>query len=181
MVAVIWAYYRRYVEKLVRLKRGFKNGLVLIFIGGLMVSVLLGNGMGLIWHGEETSLSEPIASLISTIFSGIGETAAISVFYIAWWAHLLFLLSFLVYVPQGKHAHLIAGPANVYLNRLDKPGKLKKLILKTNHKNLLGSEKLKILLSISLSTCMPVWNVDVVPICVQPLEQGKCCHQWILC
>ena len=53
LVAVIWAFYRRYVEKLVRLKRNFKSGLVLIFIGGLMLSVLLGNGMGLIWHGEE--------------------------------------------------------------------------------------------------------------------------------
>lgn len=143
MVAVIWAYYRRYVEKLVRLKRGFKNGLVLIFIGGLMVSVLLGNGMGLIWHGEETSLSEPIASLISTIFSGIGETAAISVFYIAWWAHLLFLLSFLVYVPQGKHAHLIAGPANVYLNRLDKPGKLKKINFEDESQESFGVGKIE--------------------------------------
>ena len=127
LVAVVWAFHRRYVEKLVRLKRNFKSGLVLIFIGGLMVSVLLGNGMGLIWHGEDPSWTEPIASVISFIFSGIGETASIVVFYIAWWAHLLFLLTFLVYVPQSKHAHLIAGPANVYFNRLDKPGKLKKV------------------------------------------------------
>ncbi|WP_286230172.1 heterodisulfide reductase-related iron-sulfur binding cluster [Neobacillus mesonae] len=127
LVAVVWAFYRRYIEKLVRLKRGFKAGLVLIFIGGLMLSVLLGNGMGIIWHGEEPSWSEPVASVISMAFSGIGETASIVVFYIAWWAHLLFLLSFLVYVPQGKHAHLIAGPANVYLNRLEKPGKLTKI------------------------------------------------------
>ena len=41
LVAVIWAFYRRYVEKLVRLKRGWKSGLVLIFIGGLMLSTLL--------------------------------------------------------------------------------------------------------------------------------------------
>ena len=53
LIAVFWAFHRRYVEKLVRLKRNFKSGLVLIFIGGLMISVLLGNGMGIIWHGEE--------------------------------------------------------------------------------------------------------------------------------
>src|SRR3954466_11749533 len=29
LVAVVWAFHRRYVEKLVRLKRGFKSGLVL--------------------------------------------------------------------------------------------------------------------------------------------------------
>ncbi|MGG5255226.1 heterodisulfide reductase-related iron-sulfur binding cluster [Neobacillus sp. SM06] len=127
LIAVVWAFYRRYIEKLVRLNRSFKSGLVLIFIGGLMVSVLLGNGMGIIWHGEEPSWSEPVASLIATVFSPIGTTAAIVVFYIAWWMHLLFLLAFLVYVPQSKHAHLIAGPANVYLNRLEKPGKLTKI------------------------------------------------------
>jgi vacuolar-type H+-ATPase subunit I/STV1 len=52
LVAVVMAFYRRYIEKLVRLKRNFKSGLVLILIGGLMIAVLLGNGMGLIWHGE---------------------------------------------------------------------------------------------------------------------------------
>jgi len=39
--------------------------------------------------------------------------------------HLLLLLAFLVYVPQSKHAHLIAGPANVYLEPLDGGKKLK--------------------------------------------------------
>jgi Fe-S oxidoreductase len=127
LVAVVWAFHRRYMEKLVRLKRGFKNGLVLLFIGGLMLSVLVGNGMGIIWHGHEGSWTEPIASLIAKGLGGIGETAAVVIFYIAWWIHLLFLLAFLVYVPQSKHAHLIAGPANVYFNRLDNPGKLKKI------------------------------------------------------
>jgi Fe-S oxidoreductase len=31
----------------------------------------------------------------------------------------------LVYIPQSKHFHLIAGPVNVYLHRLDNPGKLR--------------------------------------------------------
>ncbi|WP_458411636.1 heterodisulfide reductase-related iron-sulfur binding cluster [Schinkia sp. CFF1] len=125
LVAVIFAFYRRYIEKLARLKRGLKAGLVLIFIGSLMLSVLLGNGMGIIWHGEEISMSEPVASAIATVFAGLSKPIAVTVFYIAWWIHLLVLLTFLVYVPQSKHAHLIAGPLNVFFNRLDKPGKLR--------------------------------------------------------
>ncbi|WP_251551750.1 (Fe-S)-binding protein [Neobacillus muris] len=143
LVAVVWAFYRRYIEKLVRLKRNFKSGLVLIFIGGLMLSVLVGNGMGIIWHGEETSWTEPVASLIAAIFSGIGKTAAVSIFYVAWWIHLLFLLTFLVYVPQSKHAHLIAGPANVYLNRLEKPGKLKKIDFEDESQESFGVGKIE--------------------------------------
>ncbi|PAD67637.1 hypothetical protein CHH83_17770 [Bacillus sp. 7586-K] len=127
LVAVAWAFHRRYIEKLVRLKRGFKSGLVLLFIGGLMLSVLLGNGMALIWHEEGLTWSEPIASCFAAILSFVGESGAVVLFYFAWWIHLLFLLSFLVYVPQSKHAHLIAGPANVFLNRLTNPGKLEKI------------------------------------------------------
>ncbi|HAM80730.1 (Fe-S)-binding protein [Ornithinibacillus bavariensis] len=126
LVAVIWAFYRRYIEKLVRLKRGLKAGLVLIFIGTLMLSVLLGNGMAQIWHGEAATWTEPVASLIATIFGFISPTSAMVVFFIAWWIHNLTLLTFLVYVPQSKHAHLIAAPINVFLSKRV-PGKLKKL------------------------------------------------------
>ncbi|MCP1126173.1 heterodisulfide reductase-related iron-sulfur binding cluster [Bacillus sp. 3103sda1] len=143
LIAVFWAFYRRYIEKLVRLKRNFKAGLVLIFIGGLMLSVLLGNGMGIIWHGEELSWSEPIASAIAYLFSGIGETAAIVVFYFAWWMHLLILLTFLVYVPQSKHAHLIAGPANVYFSRLTNPGKLEKIDFEDETQETFGVGKIE--------------------------------------
>ncbi|HEY9576055.1 MAG TPA: (Fe-S)-binding protein [Pseudobacillus sp.] len=128
LIAVVWAFYRRYVEKLVRLKRGWKNGLVLIFIGLLMVSVLIGNGMDLIWHeGADVHWTgfEPIASAIAAAFSGIGTKTAIAFFYVSWWVHLLVLLTFLVYVPQSKHAHLIFGPVNTYFHRLDRPGTLK--------------------------------------------------------
>jgi Fe-S oxidoreductase len=141
LVAVILAFYRRYIEKLVRLKRNFKSGLVLIFIGGLMVAVLIGNGMGLIWHGEAPTWTEPVASLIS--YAAVGKTVAITIFYIAWWLHLLLLLSFLVYVPQSKHAHLIAGPANVYLNRLEKPGKLKAINFEDESQESFGVGKIE--------------------------------------
>lgn len=143
LIAVFWAFYRRYVEKLVRLKRNFKSGLVLIFIGGLMLSVLLGNGMGIIWHGEELSWSEPIASATAYVFAGINETVAISVFYFAWWVHLLILLTFLVYVPQSKHAHLIAGPANVFFSRLSNPGKLEKIDFEDETQETFGVGKIE--------------------------------------
>ncbi|GAA0320276.1 heterodisulfide reductase-related iron-sulfur binding cluster [Bacillus carboniphilus] len=143
LVAVVWAFHRRYVEKLVRLKRGFKSGLVLIFIGGLMLSVLFGNGMGMIWHGHEGTWTEPIASLFAGAFGWVGETASVVLFYIAWWIHLLFLLAFLVYVPQSKHAHLIAGPANVFLNRLEKGGKLSKIDFEDETQETFGVGKIQ--------------------------------------
>lgn len=126
LVAVGWAFYRRYMEKLVRLKRGFKAGLVLIFIGTLMVSVLFGNGMAMIWHGHDPVWTEPVASVFAILLGGISQTAAMVLFYIAWWVHTITLLTFLVYVPQSKHAHLIAAPINVFLSK-QVPGKLNKI------------------------------------------------------
>ncbi|WP_078414447.1 (Fe-S)-binding protein [Priestia abyssalis] len=143
LVAVVWAFHRRYIEKLVRLKRGFKSGLVLLFIGGLMLSVLFGNGMSMIWHHHDLSSSEPVASSIAFLFGSLNEAVAIAFFYIAWWIHLLFLLAFLVYVPQSKHAHLIAGPANVFFNRLSNPGKLEKIDFEDETQETFGVGKIE--------------------------------------
>lgn len=126
LVAVVWAFYRRYMEKLVRLKRGFKAGLVLIFIGTLMLSVLFGNGMALLWHGHDVTWTEPVASVIALALGWLSQDVAMVLFYIAWWVHTVTLLSFLVYVPQSKHAHLLAAPINVFLSK-QVPGKLEKI------------------------------------------------------
>jgi Fe-S oxidoreductase len=124
LLAAGYAGYRRYVEKLPRLKRGWKAGVVLMFIGGLMLSVLLSQGAERIWKGESPSWGQPFSSLVSGLFAGAGEAAAGGFFYLFWWVHLLILLSFLVYVPQSKHAHLLFAPVNVFLRKIGAPGKL---------------------------------------------------------
>ncbi|MFG6496009.1 (Fe-S)-binding protein [Fictibacillus sp. UD] len=143
MVAVVWAFYRRYVEKLVRLKRGFKSGLVLLFIGGLMLSVLVGNGAEIIWHDLPYEWTAPIASGIAMALGFLGKTGAAVVFFTSWWIHLLFLLTFLVYVPQSKHAHLIAGPLNVWLGRKDKVGKLSSINFEDETQEVFGVNKIE--------------------------------------
>ncbi|PWA11908.1 hypothetical protein DCC39_08975 [Pueribacillus theae] len=143
LVAVVWGFYRRYIERIPRLKRTIFAGLVYYFIGTLMVTVLLSNGMEIIWHGSELSWASPIASAIAFAFQGISPTAAATVFYIAWWLHLLALLSFLVYVPQGKHAHLIAGPANVWLGRTQPVGKLASIDFEDETQEVFGVNKIE--------------------------------------
>ncbi|TWI54734.1 heterodisulfide reductase-related iron-sulfur binding cluster [Halalkalibacter nanhaiisediminis] len=142
LVAVGWAFYRRYIEKLVRLKRGWKAGLVLIFIGGLMTSKLLAKGMEIIWLEKSLSGFEPVASGLAAIFGWISPLVAGVLFFLFWWMHLLFLLTFLVYVPQSKHAHLIAGPANVFLGRTHKVGQLSTINFEDENKEVFGINKI---------------------------------------
>ncbi|MDR7317267.1 (Fe-S)-binding protein [Brevibacillus nitrificans] len=124
LLAVIYAFYRRYVEKLKRLKRGLKSGLVIIFLTVLMSSILLSLAAEQRWVGEEASWFAPFSSVIAYLFAGLSEGAVGGLFYLFWWIHLLTLLSFLVYVPQSKHAHLLFAPVNVMLRDTKPVGQL---------------------------------------------------------
>ncbi|WJQ81234.1 heterodisulfide reductase-related iron-sulfur binding cluster [Brevibacillus brevis] len=126
LAAVGYAFYRRYIEKLKRLKRGFKSGIVLLLISSLMATVLLSLAFEQIWLGHEPSAFAPISSVFAIVLStiGVGTTGAVIGFYVFWWLHLIILLGFAVYVPQSKHAHLLFAPVNVWFKKLDPPGKL---------------------------------------------------------
>lgn len=124
LLATIYAFYRRYVEKLTRLKRGFKSGLVVIFLSVLMISILLGLTFEHIWLGKTWDGFAPISSTLAEMFRGVGPSVAAALFYVFWWIHLITLLSFAVYVPQSKHAHLIFAPVNVFLRDTKPHGQL---------------------------------------------------------
>lgn len=129
LAAAGYAAYRRYVEKLPRLKRGWKPSLVLFLIVFLMMTVLLSLGFERIWLAHGASVYAPVSSALASAFSGLSVPAAKAAFYVCWWAHLLILLAFLVYIPQSKHFHLLAAPLNLWLRRSEPAGRLKKLDL----------------------------------------------------
>jgi len=129
LAAMGYAAYRRYGEKLPRLKRGWKPSIVVFFIFFLMLSVLLSLSFERIWLEQEASWLAPITSLAAALFSFLTPTSSMVLFYIFWWLHLLILLSFLVYVPQSKHFHLITAPINIWFRRSEPVGKLNKLDL----------------------------------------------------
>ncbi|SFI68310.1 (Fe-S)-binding protein [Thermoflavimicrobium dichotomicum] len=127
LLATFYAYYRRYIEKLPRLKRGFKSGLVIIFLSSLLTSILLSATFEQIgWpHGESAwTWYMPISSVLAQVFGFVTPAAGKVLFYVFWWVHALVLFTFLVYIPQSKHFHLLAAPVNVFLKRKQPPAKL---------------------------------------------------------
>lgn len=143
LVAVAYAAYRRYGEKIARLKRGWKPSIVLWFILALMISVLCTLAFERVMHHMEFSAYAPFSSLIASAFAGMPEGAAQVLYYIFWYAHLLILLSFLVYIPQSKHFHLITGPLNVWFRRKDPVGRLRKLDLEDEEAESFGVGKIE--------------------------------------
>jgi len=143
LVAMGYAAYRRYGEKLSRLKRGWKPSLVLYFIFSLMLSVLLSLGFERVWLDLDYSGYAPVSSAIARLFPHLPVAAAQALFYLFWWLHLLILLAFLVYVPQSKHFHLLTAPINIWLGRAETPGKLKKLDLEDEEAESFGVGKIE--------------------------------------
>ncbi|NDI33875.1 (Fe-S)-binding protein [Chengkuizengella sediminis] len=143
LLATGYAFYRRYVEKLARLKRGWKAGIVILLLSSLMLSIILAGGLEMIWKGHEASALQPISSLFLLAFSWMGSSIAGVLFYVFWWIHLLILYTFLIYVPQSKHAHLFFAPINVFIRKLGVPGKLKKIDLEDENAESFGAGKIE--------------------------------------
>ncbi len=96
--------------------------LILGLIAGIVVSLFL-------WHASQIALGlndytaswAPIASAIASVLPRPAlpylERAAV-------WAHVLIILSFLVYLPYSKHLHILVAAINVYFGRTRARGRL---------------------------------------------------------
>nr|WP_073154611.1 heterodisulfide reductase-related iron-sulfur binding cluster [Seinonella peptonophila] len=125
LFATIYAGYRRYVERLPRLKRGFRSGIVVILLTSLMSTILGAAVFEKIIFSLPLGFATPISSFFALLFrSSISPSFAWFAFYVCWWLHLFVLFAFLLYIPQSKHFHLLTAPINVFLKRLRFPGKL---------------------------------------------------------
>lgn len=146
LLAVIYGAYRRYMERISRLKRGWKPAIVLWFIGGLMATIVMTQAFDTIheWldSGGEPSYtaSAPLSSAAAWMLHqwGVTSTAAAWGYEIFWWLHYVVLLAFLVYVPQSKHFHIFAAPVNLWLRRRAPVGKLEPLDLEDENAETFG-------------------------------------------
>jgi len=127
LLAMGYAVYRRYIEKLKRLKRGWKPSIVVFFICSLLLSVLLTLAFHRVREGAEASVFTPVTSLLAASLDGLSPQGAEIGFHVFWWAHLLILLAFLVYVPQSKHFHILTAPVNILLRRQESDHRLSSL------------------------------------------------------
>ncbi|MCF2938843.1 (Fe-S)-binding protein [Paenibacillus alkaliterrae] len=152
LAAVLYGAFRRYGEKLPRLKRGWKPSLVMWFIGSLMLTILLSLAFERLSAGVSSHhavdpgyapVSAPLAGLLNDAGVQPQSSAAHTGFELFWWLHLVVLLSFLVYVPQSKHFHLLTAPVNLWFRRSTPPGRLTPLNLEDEEAESFGTGKVE--------------------------------------
>jgi len=130
LIAILYASYRRYGEKLKRLqwRRDGKAAFVYMALTVLTLSILLTLGFETVMLNDEPNFKyAPFSGVIAAALSGIGTTASTVLFYLFWWVHMLTVMSFMVFVPQSKQAHELFALINVFLKKTGPAGRLRKI------------------------------------------------------
>ncbi|HKR98380.1 MAG TPA: heterodisulfide reductase-related iron-sulfur binding cluster, partial [Candidatus Dormibacteraeota bacterium] len=101
--------------------------LILLWIAGLLVCMEL-NYATRIAQGAPEAVARwrPLASALSRIFTPLGaQSEALTVLHgIFFWAHLLLVFGFLVYLGYSKHLHIITAAPNVFFKSEKPKGRL---------------------------------------------------------
>jgi len=124
LVGVLTAFAIRKVQRPPRFKGSHAGeaDLILALIAGIVGTLFL-------WHASQISLGlneypaswAPVSALLAQVLYGSWvpylERAAV-------WAHVLIILTFLVYLPYSKHLHIAVAAVNVYFGRTRSRGRL---------------------------------------------------------
>ncbi len=135
--ALVWAVVRRWLVKPHRLSFDLtrsKDAIVIVsLIGALMLSTLMTEAFYVAKGGEGPESSVIVGGALGRLFSdaGLGIDGANLLHGLFWWAHLLLILGFAVYIPFSKHMHMVATPFNAFFRSLKPTGAMEAIDLET--------------------------------------------------
>ncbi|MGC4025201.1 MAG: heterodisulfide reductase-related iron-sulfur binding cluster [Mesorhizobium sp.] len=125
--AIGMAAYQRFVIKPKRFKTS--NQLDAWTIYGLVLAVVatlvLEFAFKMVATGEFNSW-RPLSSAIARgiVALGVQADTAAGFEHFFWWAHIIAILTFLVYIPGSKHRHIFTAAPNIYFRALDRKQEL---------------------------------------------------------
>ena len=118
---VVWALIRRTLVRPALIPMSLDAGLILGAIGSLMISHFLYHGFE-VAHARAVGEADPgglvfsryLGAWISPLSASTAHTGAT----VAYWLHILILLTFLNYLPYSKHIHLLGALPNIFTRNL---------------------------------------------------------------
>jgi Fe-S oxidoreductase len=134
--SVLYSLYRRFVEKVPRLKserHGQLDAAFILTMIMLVVVSMFGQNMshvaknGFIFAEYEI---RPISTFLAARMFDPFSQASYDIYEICWWIHILVVLGFVNFLPYSKHLHVLSSIPNVYFSKFDeKKGALKPINL----------------------------------------------------
>jgi Fe-S oxidoreductase len=128
LVAIAVAIFRRVVVRPRRVTLSRDGLLILVLIGGVVLTELLAETFRLAsvpdpdaaWSFAANTLAAPLAAL-----TGSGSSDPVNIAYsMAFWANVLLISFFLAYLPRSKHLHIVTAVFNTGFAKLKPRGQL---------------------------------------------------------
>lgn len=118
VLGVLYFFYLRLVVVPDRLTRSKEALLILGFIGSLMVTELWFGVSHLREQGIAWSTFEPVTSALGVAMRPLPDGVVHGLGVFGFWTHITIIVTFLNFLPYGKHFHVITGLPNIFLRRL---------------------------------------------------------------
>ncbi|MBN2804814.1 MAG: 4Fe-4S dicluster domain-containing protein [Deltaproteobacteria bacterium] len=119
--------FYRLLFKPKRMKNNFEAYLILTIIIVMMTGDLFYWAGNIFFEGDNLKATpEPVAELIANLFTqfNVSSNAVTVIADTGFYIHSVLVLVFLNILPYGKHFHVITALPNVFLMKLDPPGRL---------------------------------------------------------
>ncbi len=124
LVAMASFFYRRLVTRPERFTDSLGALGILAAISLLMISALVLQGIR-INLGDEPAAWRPFSIAVGSLFAGLSPGVQTFIHGVAYFAHLLIVLWFLVYIVYSKHLHILTSILNVFFYDLTPKGAMK--------------------------------------------------------
>jgi Fe-S oxidoreductase len=125
VVAILTAFYRRFILKVPRLQGSelevLDAILVLSFILIITTSLIWQNASHIVAHNDEIYAFRPVSVFLSQFFNPV---TANTHYEWSWWIHIITILVFVNYLPFSKHLHVYTSMISVFFGSDTIPNKL---------------------------------------------------------
>lgn len=129
LAGIAYFMYMRLVVKPKRMQLSVEGIVILLMIAGLMLSDLTYEATGFLRESGSNAAQfhpgVPAASLFSFLWAGIPVGVRDGFHHAGFWLHSIIVLTFLNFLPYGKHFHIITVLPNVYFRNTGGTGRLK--------------------------------------------------------
>ena len=128
VLGVLYFVGVRAFVKPARLTPSWEAYLILGFIGSLMLTEFVFGASRQLANGEGFTPFEPVTSSVARLLSPLYATSPRTVWFLGglcYWIHVSIILTFLNFLPWGKHFHVITAFFNVFAQRLTPSAKLR--------------------------------------------------------
>lgn len=137
LTCLVWGFCRRWVFKPSRLAFDLTrspDAVIIVSLISLLMLLTVSTEAFYVARGGTGPHAEAIVGKFTgdmLVRLGMGTGVADVLHQASWWAHLLIILGFSIYIPFSKHMHMMAAPVNAYLLSLEPKGALETIDLET--------------------------------------------------